>query len=97
MSASPRHRVVAWDKEDGYGVELVDVSLEVDRLATRGIGWEPLAYRLEFRWTGAPDGSHHGTSSAVSDCTDGVIIEPMGERIGRSLESRCTPFHGPAC
>jgi hypothetical protein len=46
----PRHRVVAWDKGNGYGVELVDVDLGVDRLTAGGIaiGWEPIPYRLDF-------------------------------------------------
>jgi hypothetical protein len=45
-----RHNFVVWDKEDSYGTEYVDVSLESDRLSARGvaIGWEPLAYALEF-------------------------------------------------
>jgi len=51
-----RHRVVAWKKENGYGVELVDVKLDVDRLAADGvaIGWHPLPYRLEFSLDTAP-------------------------------------------
>jgi hypothetical protein len=27
----PRHRLVEWDKENGYSVELVNVDLDVDR------------------------------------------------------------------
>ena len=46
----PRHRLVAWVKENGYGVELVDLDLSVDRLTAGGvaIGWEPIPYRLDF-------------------------------------------------
>jgi hypothetical protein len=46
----PRHRLVAWDKENGYGVELVDVDLGHDRLTAAGvaIGLDPLPYRLDF-------------------------------------------------
>jgi hypothetical protein len=46
-----RHRVVTWDKENGYGIELVDVELSSDRLAAGGvaIGWDPVPYHLEFR------------------------------------------------
>jgi hypothetical protein len=45
-----RRRVIAWDKEDGYGVEYADIALSADRLTARGvaIGWDPEPYRLEF-------------------------------------------------
>jgi hypothetical protein len=41
---------VAWDKENGYGTEFVEVELSADRLSAEGvaIGWDPLPYRLEF-------------------------------------------------
>ena len=50
MSETPRHRTVAWDKENGYGTEFVEVELSADRLSAEGvaIGWDPLPYRLEF-------------------------------------------------
>ena len=50
MSETPRHRTVAWDKENGYGTEFVEVELSADRLSAEGvaIGWDPLLYRLEF-------------------------------------------------
>lgn len=50
MSGLPRHRIVAWDKENGYGTEFVEVELAADRLSAEGvaIGWDPLPYRLEF-------------------------------------------------
>jgi hypothetical protein len=45
-----RRRVIAWDKEDGYGVEYADIALSTDRLTARGlaIGWDPEPYHLEF-------------------------------------------------
>lgn len=50
MSETPRHRTVAWDKENDYGTEFVEVDLSADRLSAEGvaIGWDPLPYRLEF-------------------------------------------------
>jgi hypothetical protein len=57
MNALRRHRTVTWDKEDGYGVELVDVVLDPGRLAARGvaIGWDPVPYHLEFTLETGPD------------------------------------------
>lgn len=48
--SSQRRRVVVWEKVAGYGVELVDVALGQERLEARGlaIGWQPVAYQLEF-------------------------------------------------
>jgi len=53
MSGSVRHRLVTWDKENGYGVELVEVDLEADRLSAHGvaIGWDPVPFHLEFELT----------------------------------------------
>jgi len=50
VSGLPRHRIVAWDKENGYGTEFVEVELAADRLSAESvaIGWDPLPYRLEF-------------------------------------------------
>jgi hypothetical protein len=49
-AAATRHRVIAWDKEDGFGAEIAEVELAGDRLAATGvaIGWDPLPYRLEY-------------------------------------------------
>jgi len=57
MNALRRHRTVTWDKEDGHGVELVDVDLDPGRLAARGvaIGWDPVPYHLEFSLETGPD------------------------------------------
>jgi hypothetical protein len=48
--------VIAWDKDDGYGVEYADVELSADRLTATGvaIGWDPQPYRLEFTLTTGP-------------------------------------------
>ena len=56
MSGSARHRLVTWEKENGYGVELVEVDLALDRLAARGvaIGWDPVPFHLEFSLTTGP-------------------------------------------
>ena len=56
MSGSARHRLVTWEKKNGYGVELVEVDLAVDRLAARGvaIGWDPVPFHLEFSLTTGP-------------------------------------------
>jgi hypothetical protein len=52
-----RRRVVAWDKDDGWGVEYADVELSADRLTARGvaIGWDPVLYRLEFALDTGPN------------------------------------------
>jgi hypothetical protein len=41
---------MAWDKENGYGTEFVELELSADRLSAEGvaIGCDPLPYRLEF-------------------------------------------------
>jgi hypothetical protein len=49
-AAPARRRVIAWDKDNGYGTEFAEVELTADRLTATGmaIGWSPLAYRLEY-------------------------------------------------
>ncbi len=49
MNGHQRHRLVVWDKVDGLGAELVNVTLEADRLAAQfvAIGWDPVPYRLD--------------------------------------------------
>jgi len=50
VSGPARRRLVVWQKEDGYGVELGEVALYEDRLSAQGvaIGWQPVPYRLEL-------------------------------------------------
>lgn len=49
MNEVPRRRMVVWDKVNGLGAEVVNVTLEADRLAARivAIGWDPVPYRLD--------------------------------------------------
>jgi hypothetical protein len=79
MSALRRHRTVAWDKENGYGVELVDVDLDPHRLSARGvaIGWDPLPFHLEFELQTGPGW-----------VTTGLAVRSRGDGWRRTLELR---------
>jgi len=81
VSVLQRHRTVAWDKENGYGVELVNVELGADRLAATGvaIGWDPVPFHLEFRLETGPDW-----------VTSALEVRSRGEGWGRTLELRRT-------
>jgi uncharacterized protein len=79
VSGLQRHRTVAWDKEDGYGVELVDVDLGPDRLAAQGvaIGWDPVAFHLEFR-----------LETGLDWVTSALEVRSRGDGWRRTLELR---------
>jgi len=81
VSVLQRHRTVAWDKENGYGVELVNVELGADRLAATGvaIGWDPVPFHLEFRLETGPDW-----------VTSALEVRSRGDGWGRTLELRRT-------
>jgi hypothetical protein len=77
MTGTPKHRVVCWSKEKRYGVELVDVALDRDRLTAEGvaIGWDPVPYRLEF-----------SLETANRWVTERLYVTTRGESWDRTLD-----------
>ena len=78
-AATTRHRTVVWDKENGYGTEFADVELGSDRLAAVGvaIGWDPLAYRLEY-----------SLETGAGWVTTRLRVSSHGDGWGRTLDLR---------
>lgn len=79
---SRRRRVVVWEKVDGYGLELVDVGLAVDRLEARGvaIGWHPVPYDLEYE-----------LATSADWVTSRLAVRTQGDSWQRSLELTRSP------
>ena len=52
----PRHRSVAWAKDDPYGVELAEMEIAHDALSASGvaIGTAPVPYRLDYELETGP-------------------------------------------